>query len=45
MQYENYLSKKHSGPEGQAKPDLTQQQMQDMLNTVRANKDAKKSNK
>ena len=44
MQYENYLSKKHLGTEGEAKTDLTEQQMQEMLNTVRAKDNAKKSN-
>jgi hypothetical protein len=44
-QYENYLNKKHSSAQGEAKTDLTQVQMQQMLNTVRAKHNAKKSNK
>ena len=44
MQYENYLSKKHSGTEGGTKTDLTELQMQQMLNTVRAKDNDKKSN-
>ena len=44
-QYENYLNKKHSGTQGEAKTDLTELQMQQMLNTVRAKDNAKKSNK
>lgn len=45
MQYENYLSNKHLGTQGEAKADLTEVQMQQMLNTVRAKDNAKKSNK
>ena len=45
MQYENYLNKKHSSAQGEARTDLTQEQMQQMLNTVRAKDNAKKSNK